>query len=59
MEGAATGVSTVITAAGEVLSLSGTIFDTILGNPVLVFYMAVGFVGIGVGVVKMLKRAVR
>lgn len=58
MDGA-TGVSTVITAAGEVLSLSGTIFDTILGNPVLVFYMAVGFVGIGVGVVKMLKRAVR
>ena len=59
MEGTATGVGTVITAAGEVLSLSGTIFDTILGNPVLVFYMAVGFVGIGVGVVKMLKRAVR
>lgn len=49
----------IITAVGEVLELSGTILTTITGNPILTFIFATGFVGIGVGVVRMLKRAAR
>ena len=51
-----TGMEAIITAVGEVLELSGTILNTITGNPILCFLFATGFVGIGVGVVKKLRR---
>lgn len=54
-----TGMDAIITAVGSVLELSGTILNTITGNPILTFIFATGFVGIGVGVVRMLKRAAR
>lgn len=56
MEGAVTGMDTVITAVGQVLELSGTILTTITSNPILTFCFASGFVGIGVSVVRRLKR---
>ena len=54
-----TGMDAIITAVGSVLELSGTILNTITTNPILTFIFATGFVGIGVGVVRMLKRAAR
>lgn len=55
MEGA-TNMDAIITAVGEVLELSGTILTTITSNPILTFCFATGFVGIGISVVKRLKR---
>lgn len=54
MDGA-TGVSTVITAAGDVLTMAGTIVDTITGNSVLCFMLGASFVGIGIAVFRKLK----
>lgn len=59
MDGTTTAMDTVITAVGEVLELSGTVLNTITTNPILTFIFATGFVGIGVGVFRMLKRAAR
>ena len=56
MEGATTGMDAIITAVGSVLELSGTILTTITSNPILTFCFASGFVGIGISVVKRLKR---
>ena len=56
MEGAVTGMDTVITAVGQVLELSGTILTTITSNSILTFCFASGFVGIGISVVRRLKR---
>ena len=56
MEGATTGMDAIITAVGDVLELSGTILTTITSNPILTFCFAAGFVGIGISIVKRLKR---
>ena len=58
MDGA-TGTQVVITAVSDVLSLSGTILNTITSNPILTFIFASGFVGIGIGVFAKLKRVAR
>ena len=52
-------MDTVITAVSDVLDLSGTILTTITTNPILTFIFATGFVGIGIGVFRMLKDAAR
>ena len=53
------GMDAVITSAGQVLELTGTILTTITSNPVLSFILASSFVGIGIAVFGKLKRAVR
>lgn len=59
MDGTTTAMDTVIAAVSDVLELSGTVLNTITSNPILTFILASGFVGIGVGVFRMLKRAAR
>ena len=53
------GMSAVLDASTELVSFAGTLFNTILANPVLVFFVAAGFVSIGLGIVKKLKRTAR
>ena len=55
MEGGAGNVSTVIASAGDVLTMAGTIVDTITGNSVLCFMLGASFVGIGIAVFRKLK----
>lgn len=47
------GLTTAITS---VLDLSGTVLSTILANPVLALFFAVGMVGMIIGVVSQLKH---
>lgn len=56
---AAGGMSSVMDAAAELVTFAGSLFNTILANPVLVFFVAAGFVGIGLGIVRKLKRTAR
>ena len=49
----------VVTAAGKVLELVGTILTTITGNEVLCFLLAAGFVSVGIGVFGKLKRVAK
>ncbi len=60
-EAAATsgGMSEVMSASTELVQFAGTLFNTILSNPVLVFFVAASFVGIGLSIVKKLKRTAR
>ena len=53
------GMDAVITSAGQVLELTGTILTTITNNPVLSFFLASSFVGIGIAVFGKLKRVAR
>lgn len=43
----------------KVIDLAGDCFSAVVGNPVLLFYFAVGMVGIGLGVFSMLKHTAR
>ena len=52
-------MSVVIAAMGDVLGLVTTVVSTITGNPILLFFLATGLVGVGVGVFKLLKRGAR
>ena len=49
----------VMDAATELVSWSGELFNTILANPVLQVFVAAGFVGVGLGIVKKLKSTAR
>lgn len=51
-----TGMEQVTTAAGNVLELTGTVLNTITGNPVLCFFLASSFVGVGIAVFMKLKN---
>lgn len=53
------GMESVITSAGQVLELTGTILTTITSNSVLSFILASSFVGIGIAVFGKLKRVAR
>lgn len=57
MEGAATTMSTVITAMGDVFSLSGTVLNAITGNPILLFCLAAGLAPVGISMLRRLRRA--
>lgn len=52
-------MSAVMDAATELVSFAGNLFNTILQNPVLVFFVAAGFVGIGLSIVKRLKNTAK
>lgn len=49
----------VMDAANELVKFGGNLFSTILENPVLVVFVAAGFVTIGLGIVKKLKSTAR
>ena len=49
----------VIGAIPKVIELAGSAFDAIVAHPVLLFFFAVGMVGTGLGVFRMLKRTAK
>ncbi len=49
----------VIGVIPKVIELAGTAFDAIVAHPVLLFFFAVGMVGTGLGVFRMLKRTAK
>ena len=53
-----TAITTITGSMTQAFSLVSTCFEQILANPILVLYMAVGFIGLGIGVYKMLRSAV-
>lgn len=53
-----TAITTITGAMPNVFTLVSTVLEEILSNPILVLPMAVGFIGMGVGVYCMLKKAV-
>lgn len=55
-EGTTAGLDTIIDAVGKVITLAGTCLNAIVQQPILVFFLAVGFVGIGLGVFRKMKR---
>lgn len=56
-EAASSMLDTVIEVVPKVIELAGTCFEAILDNEVLLFFFAVGLVGIGIGVFAKLKAA--
>lgn len=59
MEGATSAMDTVITSAGKVLELVGTILTTITGDEVLCFLLGASFVSVGIGIFGKLKRTAK
>lgn len=53
-----TAISTITGSMTNVFSLVTTCFEQVLANPILVLYMAVSFIGLGIGTYKMLRSAV-
>lgn len=52
-----TAMETVITAMSDVWDLVGTTITSITSQPILLFLLAAGFVPIGIGLFKRLKKA--
>ena len=52
-------MATVISAIDDVVSVVGTVFTAIIGNPLLVFFLAVSLLGAGIGIFMGLKNAAR
>lgn len=53
-----TAITTITGAMPNVFELVETVLTEVLGNPILVIPLAISFIGIGVGVYKMLRKAV-
>ena len=53
-----TAITTITGAMPNVFELVETVLVEVLGNPILVIPLAISFIGIGVGVYKMLRKAV-
>ena len=53
-----TAITTITGAMPNVFELVETVLVEVLGNPILVIPLSIGFIGIGVGVYKMLRKAV-
>lgn len=49
-------METISTSMTQVLTLAGTVLDTVLANPVLALFFCCGIVGTVIGVVHKLKR---
>lgn len=49
----------VVDAVPSVIDLSGKCLDAMVENPILVVFIAVGIIGLGLGVFKKMKRAAR
>ena len=57
--GTATGLDSVIEAAGKVMDFAGTMLTEIMEQPVLLFLLAAGLVPVGFKVLNGLKRTAR
>ena len=53
-----TAITTITGAMPNVFELVETVLVEVLGNPILVIPLAISFIGIGVGVYRMLRKAV-
>ncbi|MBQ7797551.1 MAG: hypothetical protein IJ371_00325 [Clostridia bacterium] len=53
-----TAITTITGAMPDVFELVTTVLTQVLSNPILVIPLAVGFIGTGVGVYRMLRKAV-
>lgn len=51
-----TNMTALTSAISTVLELAGTVLNTILANPVLALFFALGIVGLIIGVVSKLKH---
>ena len=49
----------VMDAATELVAWGGELFTTIIENPVLVVFVAAGFVSVGLGIVSQLKATAK
>ena len=49
----------VMETATKLVSWGGELFQTIIQNPVLVVFVAASFIGVGLGIVRQLKRTAR
>ena len=52
-------MTAVIAAVTDVFGLVGSVLTEITGTPILVFFLAASFIGVGIGIFKKLKRAVK
>lgn len=59
MEGASTALEKVIGVVPDLFDLANTCFQAVIDNPILLLYFAIGMIGVGLGVFRMLKRTAR
>lgn len=59
MKEGVTGIDVVTGAISGVVDVVGQIFTVMTGNPYLLFFMAAGLLGVGIGIFKQLKRAAK
>ena len=59
MEQGATGIAVVTGAISNVVDVVGQVFTVMTGNAYLVFFMAAGLLGVGIGIFKRLKGATK
>lgn len=57
--GTTTDISNVMDAANSLVKFAGDLFTTIVQNPILVLFVGASLVGIGLGIVKLLKRTAK
>ena len=57
--GSSDGITNVMNAANSLVEFAATLFDTIVSNPILVIFVGSSFVGIGLSIVRSLKRTAR
>ena len=50
------GMEAVTTGITAIMNIASTMLNTITGNPIFAALFATGFIGIGIGIVKKLKR---
>lgn len=60
MEGSAITVASIISVISEIFTAAigwvGTVSETVAGDPLMLFGVVIGFVGLGVGLFKRLLR---
>ena len=49
-------MTAIIAGISDVVSVVGTVFTAITGNELLVFFLAAGVLGVGIGAFARLKR---
>lgn len=52
-------MTAIIAAMTDAFSLVGTVITEIMGQPVLLFFLAASLVPVGIGIFRMLKRSVK
>lgn len=53
------GIGTIVNAVGDVVSMTSKVFDVIIDNPLLLFYVAAGVLGVAIGVFAHLKHVAK